>query len=393
MLELEIERIVHRGLGLARTRNKIIFVRNAIAGEKILCQIEAEKSSYAYAFPKKILNPSPYRIEPACKYYPRCGGCQLAHIEYSHQLEIKQEVLKETFSRLAKLELEQALADILPSPSKWRYRTRIRLHCAPSGKAGFQASTSPEIVPIKDCLLAQERLGKAIPFLEKLVQKLGGKKERAIELDLNPETGKICALQSARKIFTLKKQQFLAEPLSQKERLRLLSFIQPNLAQNQNLKNILFQMVEESQAKTALELFSGFGNFSFELGSLLEELTAVELNPYAVRLANILKEEKGISQIKFIPAKTEDYLKQALKKNQKFDLVILDPPRTGARKEAELLLKLSPEFIIYISCEPSTLARDLKIILSRYRVRKIQPLDMFPQTFHIETVAFLERAS
>ena len=391
LFELKIERIVHRGFGLARKEGKVVFVPNVLPGERVVCQIEQERGSWVYARPVKIIEKSPFRIEPACKYYPQCGGCQFAHIEYSHQLEVKQQALIETFARISNIEISQKIKKIIPAPEPWRYRIRIRLHCSPQKGVGFQAPLGAGLVVIDDCLLAKEELGSAIKSLPSLIRSLKWEKEKAIELDIETHTGKINAVLSAKMIFAYHNGDFITSSPTKKEWLRLLSFVQPNPEQNQKLKQTLKSLVKETKAKNCLELFAGWGNFSFELAELVENLVCVELNPYAVELARIYQKELKASNIRFIQSPCEKYLESVIKRQKEFDLVILDPPRSGARKESALLTQLLPQHIIYISCEPTTLARDLKILADFYELKKIILLDMFPQTFHIESISLLKR--
>jgi len=193
-------------------------------------------------------------------------------------------------------------------------------------------------------------------------------------------------------VFIYRNQEFVPVSLSGKSLLRLLSFVQPNYEQNLNLQKLVSSLAQDLKARTGLELFSGAGNLSFELAKFSEKLVAVELNPSAIELAEIKKTELGFNNLQFLVQSSESYLNYAHKQGLNFDLIVLDPPRTGAKKEIEKIVQLKPRAIIYISCEPTTLARDIKkLISSGYRLEKIIPLDMFPQTFHIETVSLLSK--
>ena len=392
-LELTIERIVHNGLGLARSQGKVIFIPAVAPDERVVCQIEDEQKNYAYARLVQVLEPSPHRIIPECPYFPLCGGCQLAHIDYPYQLQLKREILAEALKRITKLNLSDIEAPV-PSVSIFSYRLRLRFHIQ-NQKIGFQAQKKKEFIQIENCLLARKEIQEAVPALKNLIQRPSLSQAREIEVDFNPETGLVSARLSSQsqEVFIYRNQEFVQSSLAKKDLLRLLSFVQPNFEQNLNLRKLLSLLAQNLKAKTGLELFSGAGNLSFELAKILEKLVSVEINQSAIELAEIRKAELGFNNIQLLAQSSESYLNYALKKGLSYDLIILDPPRAGAKKEIEKIISIKPKAIIYASCEPTTLARDIKKLLSAgYQLEKIIPLDMFPQTFHIESVSLLKKS-
>ena len=391
-LELTIERIVHNGLGLARSQGKVIFIPAVAPDERVVCQIEDEQKNYAYARLVQVLEPSPHRIIPECPYFPLCGGCQLAHIDYPYQLQLKREILAEALKRITKLNLPDIEAPVA-SVSIFGYRLRLRFHIQ-NQKIGFQAQKKKEFIQIEDCLLAREEIQEAIPALKNLIQRPSLSQAREIEVDFNPESSEVLArLFPSDKVFIYRNQEFVQSSLARKDLLRLLSFAQPNFEQNLNLRKLLSLLAQNLKARTGLELFSGAGNLSFELAKILEKLVSVEINQSAIELAEIRKAELGFNNIQLLAQSSESYLNYALKKGLSYDLIILDPPRAGAKKEIEKIISIKPKAIIYASCEPTTLARDIKKLLSAgYQLEKIIPLDMFPQTFHIESVSLLKKS-
>jgi 23S rRNA (uracil1939-C5)-methyltransferase len=390
-LEIKVERLVHRGLGLARREGKTIFIPGVIPGEVVLCEITENKPSYAHAWLKKVIQPSVHRREPECRYFLACGGCQLEHIDYKHQLELKKDVLIETLSRMAKFDPRPFVQEIIPSPSPLKYRARVRFHVS-SGEVGFKAFESEKFVKVTDCLLARDEIRTAMPALQKLLKQLLSGKNFEVELDFDPDTKKVFALPTMGKriAYSYEQGEFVGVELSKPALRRLSSFVQVNPEQNENLKKLAGELARSARAKSCLELFAGSGNLSFEMAGKVNHLTSVELNANAVELAKSLARERGITNIEFIAQTSESYLKHALTAGLKFDLVVLDPPRTGAKRESEKIAGLKPRNIIYVSCEPSTLARDLRILIDGgFHLEKIIPLDMFPQTFHIETISML----
>ena len=385
--------MVHRGLGIARPRGKVVFIPAVIPGETVSVEITEEKASYSHARLIKVIDPSPDRITPECPYFPECGGCQFAHIEYRRQLDLKRTALLETMLRVAKFDPGMSLENVIAADSHLRYRSRVRLHVS-AGAVGFKSFRGDRLVEIDNCLLARDEIRASMPALKKLLGGLSLQKDFEVELDLEPGSGKVYALLHAKKniVYYFERGRFAPAALSRREMLRLKSFAQPNPGQNKKLAALAAGLVNAQKAQSGLELFTGSGNLSFGLASNLKKLVCVELNKNAVELARITAKEKGAANLEFFGQASESYLQSAVKNRLRFDLVILDPPRTGAKKESEKIVKLSPEKIIYISCEPSTLARDLKIFIdSGYRLEKMIPIDMFPQTYHIETVSLLSK--
>jgi len=391
-LKLIIERVVHRGWGLSRVAGKAVFVPAVIPGETVECELIEDRPTYARAKLRNIIMPSPHRVAPACASCPACGGCSFLHIAYPHQLELKTGILLETLSRLGKIVPGKNLEKIIPAPSPLHYRSRLRFHLR-SGRLGFKAFEGSELVEITDCLLARPELAGAMPALKDLARER--KAEKELELDLNPETGKIHAILSGRekKFYLLEQGKFHKVSPPKKEFLALMAFSQANPEQNQTLRALAAEMAQAFSGRRGLELFAGAGNLSFALAQKLERLVAVELNLRAVQLAEMLRQEQKADHIQFVAAGAESYLQRCLKSGEKFGLVALDPPRTGAKKEIPFLIKLSPQAVIYISCEPATLARDLRMLLDAgYELVRMVPLDLFPQTYHLETITLLRKA-
>jgi 23S rRNA (uracil1939-C5)-methyltransferase len=395
ILQLQIERLVHRGLGMARIEGKAVFIPAVIPGEFVRIEIEEDRTSYATAKAIEIINPSPFRIQPACPYFLDCGGCQLAHISYEQQLVLKKEVCKETLVRLARFDPGSAMSEPLPSPSAFNYRSRARF-LVQRGKLGFRAWQTQTLVQVADCLLLKDELRHALPALQELIAQFPGQKDFEVEMDLDPDSGEIHALVLARKKIFYRYDNGLFRMIEppQKTMLRLLSFTQANPGQNEKMVELVSALAANSRAAACLELFAGAGNFSFALAKKMNRIVAVEQNQNAVSLAKLVAKEKQTENVEFVARTAESYLNQALQHKSRFELVLLDPPRAGAKKESAQIMRLKPKSIIYVSCEPSTLARDLKFLADAgYRLEKLIPIDLFPQTFHLESISLLTRAA
>jgi 23S rRNA (uracil1939-C5)-methyltransferase len=390
-LQVRIEQLVHRGLGLARVKGKVVFVAGTIPGELVEARVVEEKPSYCHALLLQVLEPSGFRVRPECVYLPECGGCQLAHIAYLHQLELKKSALLETMRRVGKFDPGETLQDWVGAESALGYRSRLRLHVS-GRRVGFKAFQGNRLVEVGDCLLANQAIRDALPALKEIIRASDRENEFEVELDSDPETSKVYArfLGGKREIYFFDRTSFVPASISARELKRLLSFTQTNPSQNQKMVSLVSGLVRG--AERGLELFAGSGNLSFGLAAHLKKLVSVERDGNAVQLARLEAREKVVANIDFICQSADRYLQDALEPKLKFDLVVLDPPRTGAKSESALIARLSPEKIIYVSCEPSTLARDLRTLLDAgYKLEKMIPIDMFPQTFHIETVSLLTK--
>jgi len=373
---------------------KAVFIPAVIPGEVVRIEIHEDRASYATARAIEIISPSPFRIQPACPYFPSCGACQLAHISYEQQPALKKEILEETLRRTARLDPAGVMEDIVPSASPLNYRSRVRFHVR-GGELGFRARQTQTLVPVADCLVLKEELRQSLPALQKLLAQFRAQEDFELELDFEPDSREMHALVLARKklFYRYENGSFKMVGPPSKTMLRLLSFTQANPEQNKKMVELVSSLAAKSQAQTCLELFAGAGNFSFALAKKLNKLAAVEQDRNAVSLADMLKKESGAENVEFVARNSESYLSHALKRRLNFDLVALDPPRAGAKKESAKILRLEPKTIIYVSCEPSTLARDLKLLTDAgYQLEKIIPIDMFPQTFHIESISLLNRA-
>lgn len=348
-LEIKIEGLVYGGLGIGRIDGKVTFVPFSAPNDLLEVEITNQHHRHDSAVIEKIIKPSPYRTEPRCRYFGICGGCQLQHIKYDSQLIWKQHILEEQISRLGGI-INPVVLDIIPSPSIWNYRNRIQVHHKEKNTGFFKLETN-DIVDIDYCPIADNAANER--------------------------------LKEIRRDWPQGSDRYEIPEKNAK------AFQQINPGANEELKKIVTGWVLERQPKNILELYSGSGNLTFELAGLAETVTAIESDQNAVDEACRLAAEKKTKNIRFIKGRSERYLKDA---GSSYDIIIADPPREGLGKDVvNRIVKIKPSSIIYVSCNPSTLARDLKLFIKQgYRFVRSQPLDMFPQTYHIESVSLLE---
>jgi 23S rRNA (uracil1939-C5)-methyltransferase len=425
---VKIEKIIAGGKGLARTAAGQVIMSGFVLPDETVELVEVKKKSgYIEGEPVKIHAPSAARIEPLCPHYLECGGCDLQHGDYAEQLRIKKAVVEEAMQRAGVPLPVAGVRDTVPSPAQWGYRHRLRLKINPSGQLGFFKKQSNDFVPVNSCPVATEGINSALAELvetgalrelpgickeAELLQSPGGGQ---ITLVL-PLTGKqkipAAAIQAvadcaqvdhigctSRKGFRYISAKPKSEPLSQNISLPgrhcTLSwsggcFSQVNPGQNEQLIQYVCAVAGNLQGKIVLDLYCGMGNFSIPLGLSGGTVTGIESNRESVEWAKRNADAAGITA-RFFAADVHDSLRQLVDERQRADLILLDPPRIGIGKAAALLPELQPERIIYISCDPATLARDLRSLCDKgHRLSALTPLDMFPQTSHIESVALLE---
>uniref|UniRef100_UPI0040568AB5 class I SAM-dependent RNA methyltransferase n=1 Tax=Candidatus Electrothrix sp. TaxID=2170559 RepID=UPI0040568AB5 len=426
-----IEKIIASGKGLARTaEGQVIMIPLTLADENMVVHEEKKKSGYLEGRINTILLPSPGRITPSCPLYEECGGCDLQHGSYQEQLRIKKGIVEESLRR-AKLPLEH-VDNPLASPAQWDYRYRLRLKINSSGQLGFFQKRSNTFIPIPECLVASQGICSALaelnmtgvlqplaqtcPELEllespadgKITLVLKGNKQKNLPPSIRQKLQKLNSISTIHQIGwqSLKGFQYLypqADPLSQHIQLKKhdntscsLSwsggcFSQVNPGQNEQLINVVCEAAGDLQGKTVLDLYCGMGNFSIPLGCCGGTITGIEGNQESIHWAEKNALQAGISACFFV-TDVRDALQQLVDQGEKTDIILLDPPRSGVGKDIALLPRLKPEKIIYVSCDPATLARDLNTLcVQGYKITQVIPVDMFPQTSHIESVVVLER--
>lgn len=425
---LTIHKLIHGGKGLGTLADGIkVMVAGVLPGETVTVRETKVHRGHKDAEVLRIELPSPERIEPPCPYYGRCGGCDLQHARYGAQLASKRQILLESLHR-GRIDLhDDQCRPTLPSPQPLGYRHRIRLHVDADGRVGFHQATSNIVVPIRRCLLATEAINGVLANLvdADLGEQLQGSID-AIELLHSPADDRVLLLLHAAanaKPAQLDPLPALLAPLAdvvmmaaqrgrkqQTQPEAILSqhfslfdhhyqlnweagcFFQVNVQQNMQLITTALHDLDMPSPCTALDLFCGMGNFSIPLALRGASVTGIEHNRRSLHWAGRNAVEAGLASCRFHIGDVEAQLRQLVKRRSRFDCILLDPPRQGLGKAAALLPALAPRQIVAISCDPATQARDLgQIIAGGYRLQHITPVDMFPQTHHIESVALLQR--
>jgi 23S rRNA (uracil1939-C5)-methyltransferase len=403
-----------KGYGVSRMDGKVVFIPYSAIGDEGWVEIVEEKKNYSTGKLVEILAPSSWRVEPPCPYFETCGGCQWQHIDYAQQAELKKEILKDILMRLGGLK-EIPPITAFPSPDPYDYRTRVQLKVK-GEKLGYYQERSHQLIDIERCPIAHPLVNEIIPLLRKERFLLSSTEE--IDINVSPEEGKgvlmFSFLKTSQELETSARQFLKSHPILKgittlrgrqtaslgKPHLSFTiplnltlraspgSFSQVNLKQNEKLIQKVLEFSRGQKNERALDLYSGVGNFALPLATATEEVWGIEENAIAVKDARFNAQFNGIENGEFIRGKVEDVLKKW--KKEKPDLIILDPPRTGCKGIVDQVAGLKPKRTVYVSCEPTILARDLRLFSDRgYFLRELALIDMFPQTYHMEVVGLL----
>ena len=402
-ISVKIEKPIFGGEFLARLpEQKPVFVPFVLPGETAEIQITQEKKGYARGLLTNLMERSAKRVEPPCKYFTICGGCQYQHMQYSDQLLCKQQVVLEQFLRVPGF-IEDKLQNIVPSNDELHYRNNIQFSVDENGKLGFQAFGSNRIIPVDECWLPNEQILQSwkmldleqFPGLKRIHIRAGLQDETmvllesdnfqdlpSLELDVPvsvvhlSDVGKIVMAGDDHLIYQVKDQFF---------HVSAESFFQVNTSVAEKMVDLVCKYLPNN-GKTLLELYCGVGLFTRFLAASFESIHAVEeslsaCDDFAINLDAFDHINLYVGAVKEIVPQLEIHP----------DTILLDPPRAGVDPiTLEAILALQPERIVYVSCDVSTLSRDLKkLIAGGYELVEITPFDMFPQTYHVECVVLM----
>ena len=371
------------GEAMACHEGQDVFVLGGIPGEKVIAEVIRVRRKYVAASVVEVLDSSPVRVVPPCQYYGECTGCQWQHLEYSAQLDQKRGKVVDALKRVGGLENIEVLPT-LPSPSQYSYRNHARFTVSKGGDLGFVNRETRRFVRIDNCMLMHDGINRILGDLQdrcgettQLAVRAG--KDSGDYLVQPPMKNPDIAIQTGQKHYleTVGERTFrVASP----------SFFQVNIGQAARLIEIVREAVGLSGKEILLDAYTGVGTFAILLAPYVKNVYAIEESSAAV--ADARENAAGIENVKFLLGKTEEVLADL---PERPDVVILDPPRAGCQASAlEKLMAIGSPRIVYVSCDPETLARDLKILCAEhYSLDRIQPLDMFPQTHHVECVAVL----
>jgi len=404
---LEITRLGNEVGGIASGRNvKTVFVRGALPGDIVRCRIKREKKGWVEAELLEVLVKSPHRREPFCSYFGECGGCSLQNLDYSKQLFWKRKWIEKALARAGIQYADDIMNDVIPSPLISGYRNRVSFDIV-SGKPGLHRYRG-DTMPVEACPLLN-RKGQAV-FKKLLSGKLNGYRrvsvrasertgEAMIELS-GPPGAELTRIIDADIIAWKEKEYWKSIPKGAMlhESLGKLtcsikpgSFFQVNTSSAETIISIVTGLCDRDGQ--ILDLYGGCGTFALPLASAGRKVISVELNPDSSASGRDSAARMGIEGVTFLSARTRHYLLETIKSRQPWNTVIADPPRAGLGiRVSRLLRRVNSKRILYVSCNPFSLARDLGVICDGgWAIAGLQPVDMFPQTDHVETIVELKR--
>ena len=384
-IEVTIEKIVPNGFGLAFAENLTVFVALAAKGDKLLVKIIQTKGKTAFAEIVEILEPSPDRTEPRCPYFGRCGGCNFQQLNYQAQLAAKIAIVRDCLTRIGKINYEKDIP-IIASPKDYEYRSRAQWHLdTRKKKFGYFQRKSHEIIDVKVCPILTPELENTLTDLREEIAWESFWSE-IVEIEAANAVEEISIYSSE---IIEPTDEIVFEANGEKYFYDATSFFQGNPFL---IEELVETALKDAAGETALDLYCGVGLFTLPLAGKFQNVSGVEGYEKAIDFAKKNVENARLSNVKFFRENVDEFLTENLAKLKNLDFVLLDPPRAGTEREiVENLIKLQPKQISYVSCEPSTLARDLKILTENfYTIESITALDLFPQTHHVETVVRLK---
>mgnify|MGYP001136378007 CR=1 FL=1 len=422
--DVRIEKLVYGGEGLGRLADgRVVFVSGALPGELVRARMYGKRKGVFHAEAQEVLEPSSDRVTPPCGGDKQCTGATWPHIAYPAQLKLKEEILLDTLKRTGSMSPRHPLP-ILPSPKTDHYRLRTQFNVRnKNGKQifGFFRPGTYDLIEVEDAFLLHPLINRTLAALRQHADLLPPLTEVHVNASpagevhlllfgegetMKPVDAFLGKMQSTvpgiigltgyarkRKAFSLGKSELSLEVEGLQLRAQEGNFFQVNWDQNRNMVSTVLEFASPAADETVLDLYCGIGNFALPLARRAGKVIGIESGFDAIEDAKRNAALNNISNTEFIANDLEKGLKPLLERKQKAQIIVLDPPRAGATlKTLERILAFVPRKIVYVSCNPSTLARDLKLFhLFGFRLDRLQPVDMFPWTWHIECVAEMVR--
>ncbi len=379
-VSLQLTGIAHGGKSVGRDGGRVVFVPFGIPGETVDVVLTRERKRYAEGEITTVIEPSPDRVVPRCPYFGACGGCQLQHVAYDRQLELKRTVVSDLLERVGGFR-GVPVHPVLPSPQDYGYRNSARFLVGQRGDLGYTDWCNNAFMRVDTCPIM------AAPISEALGQVQGkGTHREPVRIRYSYATSELLVWPELQASIPTGQLDATHELLGRQFRVSATSFFQVNTAQAETLVQLAVERLRPLEGTVALDAYCGVGSFTRFIAEEAERTIGIEEAPQAVADARENLEGLGVQIIEGRTEKELPHLSDTISR------VLLDPPRTGCEQPAlDALLALVPEKIVYVSCDPATLARDLKYLCASgtYGLVDVQPVDMFPQTYHIEAVATL----
>jgi 23S rRNA (uracil1939-C5)-methyltransferase len=410
-VQLTVGELAHGGAALARVDGRVVFVEGAIPGETVEAEVTHKRKDFWRAQATAVLEPAATRVDPPCPYFKAgCGGCQLQYVAYAEQLAQKRQVLHRQLER-AHLEYPIDRIDVLGMDDPWRYRIRGEFHVLRRGGSvslGFYRKHTYQTLPLDACLIHAEAIERALPAFARAAEDPAAGRVTALQFTWAPGTsdllwspyppGSADAGFGARAAgwipeLNLNDDSIGIDDAGRHFRVRPEAFVQVNARQRDVLYQRAVAFAQLTGRERVVDAYAGIGMLTARLADHAADVIAIEESPYAVRLGELNMQLNGCGNVTYRRGRVED---AAPRLDGDVDVLVLDPPRAGCAEAAiEAMANLRPQRIVYVSCDPSTLARDVNRFCAagRYTLVEVAFVDMFPQTYHIEAVVKLERTA
>lgn len=399
-MEGEVLSLAFGGWGVIKKEKEIFFISGVLPGEIVEFSPEFKRKGVNFGKVSRIISPSSFRVEPKCKYFLICGGCHFQNLKYESQLIEKEKILKDTLEKIGKI---KASFEKPIFSEEYGYRTKVQFEIDEEGNTCFHRLNSGKLIKIDSCPV----LSRPLELFLKRINKFNLSLKEAKNLTLYFSKSIVGRIE-------LKDEDYFGKYWKELKKISLkglwlkpkkgrgkyfikrefngyflehspFSFMQINEKVNKLLVEDIFNLLKDFEDLRILDAYAGAGNFSIPLSLRFKKVLALEPSNSNFYLLRRNKEENGIENLEVFKSNFEEF-----ETGEKIELIVLDPPREGLGKKAmEKIFQFKPRFLIYISCDPSTFARDLKILSEKYSVEFIKLIDMFPQTYHIESMAFL----
>ena len=440
--DVEITSITHNGLGVGKVDNFPIFIKNALPGESISVKVIVVKKNFAVGRVIEIYQENEFRVKPKCSIYKDCGGCNLQHLSYSGQLKIKKDLVKEQFKRIGKLDVE--VNDCIGMENSFRYRNKTQVPFGTVNNkivAGFYKENTHEIIDMPGCDIQDEIMDNIISYMKKIAVKyeiipyneelnIGNLRHvivrkgyitneymitlvtkdnditnyekivnelinefplvKSIIQNINPLKTNTIMGDKQRVLYG---EEYIFDYIGDvKFAISSRSFYQVNPVQTKKLYDIILEYAKLTGQETIIDAYCGIGTIGLYLSKQAKAIYGVEIVPDAIKDAKLNARLNNFNNAHYEVGKAEEVIKKWQKENINPDIIIVDPPRKGCDKTfLDTVINMKIPKFIYVSCDPATLARDINTLSAHYNILEIQPVDMFPQTMHVETVVLMSR--
>ncbi len=406
--DLKIEKFDHEGRGIGYIDSKIVFVNNTIPGDRVMAKIIKNKKNYCIAKVTKFIEFSLDRVEPACPYFNYCGGCDLQNINYESQLKFKENKVKEILSKFGSIDMDKVKPILATSDNVFYYRNKLTFQV--KKQIGLFSRDSYNLVSVDKCYIASLQINNILLAIKDKI-KLENIEQIVIRSSFyNKKTmvifvGKNFNLDNIKSIHNIVDSIYIKENSNYKHvygdmfieeklgnyifRISPDSFFQVNSKTCVKLYDKIIEYGNFNQSENVLDLYCGTGTIGIYISKFVNKVIGYEINNYAVKDAEINKKNNLVDNIEFYCGSSELFYDNI---TTKIDIIIVDPPRSGLNeKTIKGIVSVKPCKVIYVSCDPVTLARDLNLLSENYDVIEITPVDMFPNTKHVECVCVLNR--